>query len=126
MTTLRPASDEDEPVTGSVPAGRRIGPIPVTPISILVALVLVGSFAFIGYVMINVHDNQIPLLAMGFVAFGAAWAAVAVGALVSMWRAASYARQGRATLLALAGGICGLGAIGCFAIAALLTLVWNT
>jgi hypothetical protein len=125
MTTLRPGPEAGS-ATAEVPTQRHLGPFPITPISVVVALVLLGSFVFIGYVTISVHDNQIPLLAMGFVAFGAGWAAVAVGALVSMWRAASYARQGRATLLALAGGICGLGAIGCFAIAALLTLVWNT
>ena len=41
-------------------------------------------------------------------------------------RAASWARTGRATALAIAGGICGLGAIGCFSIAAVLALVLNT
>jgi len=93
---------------------------------VLVAIVLLGSLAFIGYVTLNVHDNQIPLLAVGFVALGAAWAAIAVGSLVGMWRAASIARTGRAVGLALFGGLAGLGAIGCFAITALLTLVWNT
>jgi hypothetical protein len=93
---------------------------------IVVALVLLGSLIFIGYVTVSVHDGQIPLLAVGFVAFGAGWAAVAIGALLGMWRAASYARTGRATVLAILGGIAGLAAIGCFAITALLTLVWNT
>jgi hypothetical protein len=95
-------------------------------VSTVVALVLFGSLAFIVYVTFKVHDGQIPLLAVGFVAFGAAWAAIAVSALVGMWRAASRARTGRATALAIAGGIAGLGAIGCFSIAAVLTLVLNT
>jgi hypothetical protein len=106
--------------------GRRLGPIPITPVSIVVALVLFGSLVFIVYVTLKVHDNQIPLLAGGFVAFGAAWAAIAVGALHGMWRAASWARTGRATALAIVGGICGLSAIGCFSIAAVLTLVWKS
>ncbi|HYK96075.1 MAG TPA: hypothetical protein VE011_09460 [Candidatus Dormibacteraeota bacterium] len=105
---------------------RRIGPIPVTPVSVVVALVLLGSLIFIVYVTLKVHDGQIPLLAAGFVAFGAAWVAIAIGALVAMWRAASYARSGRATALAIAGGIAGLSAIGSFAIAAVLALVLNT
>jgi hypothetical protein len=126
MTTLR-----EGPGSESAPAQRRrpgrwIGPLRITPAVVVVALVLVGSLVFIGYVMVNVHDGQIPLLAVGFVAFGAGWVGVAIGALIGMWRAASYARTGRATALAIVGGMAGLAAIGSFAVSALLTLVWNT
>lgn len=114
------------PAPSRTRAGPRIGPLRITPPVVVVGIVLIGSLVFIGYVTLNVHDNQIPLLAVGFVAFGASWAAIAVGALVGMWRAASYAMTGKAVGLALVGGIAGLGAIGCFAISALLTLVWNT
>jgi hypothetical protein len=134
VTTIPPSPD---PMPASIPdaappaprrtrRGRWLGPIPITPVSVVVALVLLGSLVFIVFVTLKVHDNQIPLLAVGFVAFGAAWAAIAVGSLLGMWRAASWARTGRATALAIAGGIAGLGAIGCFSIAAVLTLVWNT
>ena len=123
---LRPGTESTETSGRPARAGRWIGPLRITPVVIVVALILVGSLAFIGYVSVSVHDNQIPLLAIGFVAFGAAWAAIAIGALIGMWRAASYARTGRAMALALVGGLAGLGAIGCFAITALLTLVWNT
>lgn len=125
---LRPGSPSTPAAGPARPArpGRWIGPLRITPVVVVVALVLIGSFVFIGYVTLNVHDNQIPLLALGFVAFGVAWAAIAIGALLGMWRAASYARTGRATGLAIIGGLAGLGAIGCFAITALLTLVWNT
>ena len=136
MTTFQP-EPSPPPAAPSTPAGepvaarparpgRWIGPVRVTPVSVVIAIVLLGSLIFIGYVTFKVHDGQIPLLAVGFVAFGAAWAAIAVGALLGMWRAASYARSGRATALAIVGGLAGLGAIGSFAIAALLTLVWNT
>jgi hypothetical protein len=123
------------PVTSSTPPaeparrrrpGRWIGPLRITPAVVVVALVMVVSLVFILYISVTVHDNQIPLLAVGFVAFGAAWAAIAIGALMGMWRAASYARTGRATALAIVGGFAGLAAIGCFSITALLTLVWNT
>lgn len=123
---LRPASESSETAARPKRPGRWIGPLRITPFVIVVALVLVGSFGFIGYVTLNVHDNQIPLLAVGFVVFGAAWAAIAIGALIGMWRAASYARTGRATALALIGGMAGLGAIGCFAITAVLTLLANS
>ena len=123
---LQPPSAPEAPTARRRRPGRWIGPLRITPIGVLIALVLVGSLVFIGYVTLNVHDGQLPLLAIGFVAFGAAWAAVALGALLGMWRAASYARTGRATALALAGGLAGLFAIGCFSITALLTLVWKS
>ena len=126
MPASTPTPTSSPPAPKRARRGRWIGPIRITPVSTVVALVLFGSLAFIVYVTFKVHDGQIPLLAVGFVAFGAAWAAIAVGALIGMWRAASWARTGRATALAIAGGIAGLGAIGCFSIAALLTLVWNT
>lgn len=126
MPASTPTESPDRPAPKRARRGRWIGPIRITPVSTIVALVLFGSLAFIVYVTFKVHDGQIPLLAVGFVAFGAAWAAIAVGALIGMWRAASWARTGRATALAIAGGIAGLGAIGCFSIAAVLALVLNT
>jgi hypothetical protein len=127
-----PASIPDAGPPTALPAakptrrGRWLGPIPITPVSVVVALALFGSLIFIVYVTLKVHDDQIKLLSVGFVVFGAAWAAIAVGALVAMWRAASWARTGRATALAIAGGIAGLSAIGSFAIAAILALVLNS
>jgi hypothetical protein len=106
--------------------GLYVGPVKVTPALVVVLLVLLGSLVFNGWVVLSVRDGQIPLLAVGFVAMGAAFAAIGVGALVGMWRAASRAAGGRSFALALVGGLAGLAAIGCFAITALLTLVWNT
>jgi hypothetical protein len=133
MTAFQPgpAQNPTVPSGGQVAtarprAGRWIGPVKVTPVSVVVALVLIGSILFIGYVTFKVDDNQIPLLAVGFVACGAAWGAIAVGALLGMWRAASWAHTGRATGLAIGGGLAGLAAIGCFSIAVLLALVLNT
>jgi hypothetical protein len=106
--------------------GPHIGPVPITLPLVLVVLVLVGSLIFIGWVAASVHDNQIPLLAVGFVAFGAGCVALAVGSLLGMWHAASRSESGRATALAIVGGLAGLAAIGSFTIAALLTMVLNT
>ena len=80
------------------------------------AVAIVGSVAFILYVVFRVEDEQIPLLGAGF----------AIGSLVEMWRAASRARTGRAFALAIVGGIAGLVAIGCFTFTALSTLVWRS
>ena len=115
----QPQSPMPEPVTPR--RGRRIS-IP----GIVIALTMLGSIAYIGYVVLRIEDNQIPLMAIGFVVLGASFAAIALWSLVGIWRAASRARGGRAFGLAIVGGLAGLGAIGCFAVAALSALVWNT
>jgi hypothetical protein len=87
---------------------------------------MLGSVLFLGWVVTSVRDNQIPLLAYGFVGLGASLVAVAVGSLVEMWRAASRSEVGRALGLAIIGGLAGLAAIGSFTVSALSMLVWNT
>lgn len=93
---------------------------------IVIGLAMIGSTAFIGYVVLRVEDNQIPLMAAGFVVLGASLAAIALWCVAGIWRAASRARGGRALGLAIIGGLAGMAAIGCFAIAALSALVWNS
>jgi hypothetical protein len=113
----------------SPPARRRgvyLGPLKITPAVVLVALAIVGSVAFILYVVFRVEDEQIPLLGAGFGVLGASFAAIALGSLVEMWRAASRTRTGRAFSLAILGGFAALVAIGCFTFTALATLVWRS
>jgi hypothetical protein len=128
--TSVPAEASAPPSAPSPPieprSGRYLGPLKITLPAVLVTLALLGSAAFIGYVTFRVEDQQIPLLAAGFGVLGACFAAIAIGALVEMWRAASRARAGRALGLAIVGGIAGLIAIGCFTFTALATLVWST
>ena len=119
----------DLPIPVRAPAtrkGRYLGPVRLTVPLVVVVVVLIGSIIFDAWVVLTVRDGQIPLLAVGFVVTGASFAAIAIGALVGMWRAASRAAGGRSFALALVGGLAGLAAIGCFAITALLALVWNT
>jgi hypothetical protein len=106
--------------------GRYIGPLRITPAVIVVALAFVGSLLFLGYVVLAVDEQQIPLLASGFAVLGASFAAIAIGSLLGMWRAASRAKGRRALLLAIAGGLAGLAAIGCFTVTALSALVWSS
>jgi hypothetical protein len=111
------------------PPARRgvyLGPLKITPAVVLVAIAIVGSVAFIMYVVFRVEDEQIPLLGAGFGVLGASFAAIAIGSLVGMWRAASRARTGRAFGLAIVGGIAGLVAIGCFTFTMLATMVWRS
>ena len=113
--------------TSDVPReGRYIGPLRITPLVILVALGFIGSVAFLGYVVLAIDEEQIPLIAAGFVVLGACFAVTAIGAVVGMWRAASRAAGGRALVLAIVGGIAGMAAIGCFTVTALSALVWTT
>ena len=91
---------------------------------IVLGLAILGSVAFIGYVVLKVEDSsQISLMAAGFVVLGASLAAVALWCVAGIWRAASRARGGRALVLAIIGGVAGIGAIGCFTIAAVSTLL---
>jgi len=103
--------------------GLYVGPLKITPAVVLVAIALIGSAAYVLYVVTQVEDEQIQLLGYGFAVLGASFAAIAIGAVVSIWRAASRARTRRALVLAIVGGVAGLFAIGCFTFTALALLV---
>ncbi len=124
-----PYAPAQPPFAASGPAAAPVTPRRRRQISIpgiVLGLAIAGSIAFIGYVVLRIEDNQIPLMASGFVVLGASLAAVAAWCVIGMWRAASRARGGRAFGLAVIGGLAALGAIGCFTVAALSALVWNT
>jgi len=104
-----------------------LGPIGVTPIRVVVAIAFLGSVAFIGYAILRVRDaTQIPMLSSGFLVLGVACAAIALGALVQMWRAGAHGRTGRAMALAVTGGVAGLAAIGCFTVTVVFALLWKS
>jgi hypothetical protein len=105
---------------------RRSGRVRISLPIVLIAIALVVTIGYILYVVREVQDGQIPLLSYGFGALGLCFAAIAIGCVVGMWRAASRAQGGRSFGLALVGGVSGLAAIGSFSVMALLALVWNT
>ena len=100
---------------------RRITPLVIS--SVLVGIALLGSLAYIVYVVLKVEDEQIKLLGYGFAVLGASFAAIAVGCVLEIWRAARRVRAGRALALAIIGGIAGLVAIGCFSFTAIATML---
>jgi hypothetical protein len=112
------------PVT--VPARPRSGGMRATVPVIVISIALLGSIAYILWVVREVQDGQIPLLSYGFAALGLCFGAIAIGCVVGMWRSASRAEGGRSFGLALVGGLAGLAAIGSFSVMALLMLVWNS
>jgi hypothetical protein len=112
-----------------MPARRRglhVGPVPLSPINVIVTLALIGSAVFIVWVVANRDVDQIRLLASGFAVLGATLVVIAILSLVAMWRAASRAGVGRAFVLAIFGGLAALGAIGCFTVTALMAMLWST
>ena len=115
-----------EPEAFPVPRPRRglyLGPLKITPALVLVTIALIGSAAYILYVVTQVEDEQIELLGYGFGVLGASFGAIAIGAVVEIWRAASRAEGRRAFALSIVGGVAGLIAIGCLTFTALSLLV---
>jgi chromate transport protein ChrA len=110
---------------GGAQPGR--GPMRLTPFWLVVAVAFVGSGAFITYAIVIVRDSsQIPMLSAGFAVLGIATAAIALAAVIGLWRAADDGRNGRALALAILGGVVGLGAIGCFTLTVVLALLWKS
>jgi uncharacterized membrane protein YedE/YeeE len=108
-------------------SGPHLGPIQITPMRIVIAVAFIGSAGFIAFAILRVRDaTQIPMLSSGFAVLGLALAAVAIGMLIQLWRAASEGSSGRAMLLGIVGGAVGLGAIGCFTATILLALLWRS
>ena len=103
------------------------GSIRPTPIQLVVGVAFLGSSAFILFAILRVRDtSQIPMLSSGFAILGLSFVAIAVGAMINLWRAAALARTGRAVGLAVVGGLAGMAAIGCFSVAVILALLWKS
>jgi hypothetical protein len=99
----------------------------LTPMRLVMGLAFLGSGAFIAYAIVVVRDSsQIPMLSAGFAALGLAVAALAVAAVIEVWRAAAAGYSGRALALAILGGVLGLGAIGCFTMSVVLGMLWRS
>ncbi len=103
---------------------RKIGPFPITATGVLIAVALVGSLAYLAYIVTLVRDtSQIPLLASGAVVLGLVFAAVALVGARATWRSSVNGRDGRAFAHAVVGGIAALIAAACFAAAFILAVL---
>ena len=84
-----------------------------------------GSVAYLAYA-ITVRDNtQIPMLASGAAVLGIVFVALALAGAIATVRAARDDRPGRSVVSAILGGIAGVIAFGCFAVAAVLAILWR-
>ena len=106
--------------------GLRVGRVRISLPVMVFGVALLGSVAYILWVVREVQDKQIELLSYGFGALGLTFAAIALACVFGMWRASSRAQGGRSFGLALVGGLAGLGAIGSFSVMALMTMVLNS
>jgi hypothetical protein len=103
--------------------GAHLGPIAITPMSVLLVIALVGSFAYLLYALTVRDASQIPLMAAGLFVLGGVFVAIAGVGLVATWRSSIGGRDGRALAHALVGGVACLAAAGCFALAIILGMV---
>lgn len=102
-----------------------IGPLRVTATRVLVVVALVGSIGYLAYAITVRDQDQIPMLASGAAVLGIVFAALAIAGAIATVRAARDDRPGRSVLNAVLGGIAGIIAFGCFAAAAVLSLLWG-
>ncbi len=90
--------------------GRRI-----SPGLVFLAIALIGSAAYLAYVVTVRDASQIPLLASGAVVLGISFLALALYSLQAAWREGMVGRGGRAVLLGLVGGGAAMATAGAFA-----------
>ena len=133
MTGQHPRVDERSGVVLRRPDGSRartrlhVGPVEITPVRSVLAIAFVGSLAYIAYAILRVEDSaQIPMVTSGTAVLGLVFTALSIGGAVRMWRAWQDGLQGQTVLFAILGGIAGMIALGCFAGALVLGLVWGS
>ncbi|NJD27465.1 MAG: hypothetical protein FIA92_04125 [Chloroflexi bacterium] len=125
MTPSRAAARPASRATGR--RGPHLGPVPITPLSVLVVLLVLGAPALMLYAIGAVKDEgQVTLLEVGSIGLAIGFALWALASLRAMWRAAANARSGRAMVFAIIGGLAGIGAIGSIAMTFVLVLLWGS
>lgn len=132
MTTPSPRLGNRSHVVPRRPDGSRgrtgphVGPLRITPTRTILAVAFVGTLAYIAYAVLQVEDSaQIPMVTSGVAVLGIIFTALSVGGAIRMWGAWQDGLQGQTVLFAVLGGIAGMIALGCFAAALVLALVWG-
>lgn len=106
--------DEDP---GYEPEGRRRG---ISPVAIFLVIAIVGSIAYMAFVLTVREATQIPLLASGAVVLAIVFGALAAFCVRSLWRTGlERGSGGRTILTALIGGGAAIAASG-FAAASII------
>ena len=87
----------------------------ITPGMLFLAIAMIGAVGFAIYVVTVRDASQIPLLAAGAAVLGIVFLALAAYMLRSTWKAGVAARNGRALLLGIGGGIAAFIGMLCLA-----------
>jgi hypothetical protein len=104
---------------GYEPVGRRRR---ISPVAVFLAIAIVGSVAYMAFVLTVREATQIPLLASGAVMLAIVFAALAIFCVRSIWRTGTEpGHAGRMLLTALVGGGAAIAAAG-FTAAALILI----
>ena len=116
------------PATTTTAARRRgphLGPIAITPVRVILAIALIGGFAFLAYSLLVRDQLQVPMMASGFAVIGLVLGAMAILALVAVVRAGRSGRDGTAVATALFGGLLAAAALMSLAGAAIMSMIWT-
>jgi hypothetical protein len=96
--------------SGYEPEPRRRG---ISPVAIFLVIAIIGSVAYMAYVVTVREATQIPLLASGAVVLAIVFGALAAFCLRTVWRAGlERGSGGRALLTAIVGGGAAMAAAG--------------
>jgi hypothetical protein len=105
--------------------GLHLGPVRITVTRVILLVAVLGSAGYLVYAITVRDANQIPMLASGAAVLGLVFAALAIAGVVETVRAARADQPGRSVVAAIFGGIAAIIALGCFAGAAVLALLWG-
>jgi hypothetical protein len=104
---------------GYEPVGR--GRRRISPVAVFLAIAIVGSIAYMAYVLTVREATQIPLLASGAVMLAIVFAALAAFCVRAIWRTGTEpGHGGRMLATALVGGLAAIAAAGFVAAAVIL------
>ena len=101
----------------------RIGPIVLNPTRVVLGIALVGSALFVAYAITVRDASAIPLLASGALVLGIVFTLLAIAGAFGAVSAARERREGLALAKAFLGGLAGMIAFACYAIAMVLGLL---
>ena len=95
----------------------------MTPTRAFLALAFLGSILYLVYAVSVRDTTQIPALASGALVLGLVFGMLATVGGVETYRAARANRPARSVAAAVMGGMAGMIALGCFAAAAILSIL---
>ena len=123
MTARRPVDPRSQ-VSPRLPDGGRGPRRPeatrrrrITPTRVFLVVALTGSVAYAAWAITVRDERQLPMLSAGAAVVGLVFVSISAAGAIEVVRSARRGEGGRSFLAALFGGIAGVIALGCFAVA---------